>query len=103
MYQTINFSSFCDAFSSFTDRKDTFSYKGKRALFDYLESVEADTDDKIELDIIALCCDFVEYDSVIEAASEYAQFEVENEAMSFLQDNTTVIEVDGGGVIIQNF
>jgi len=38
MKQTINFSQFCDAFGE--SYKNSFSYEGKRALFDYLEGGE---------------------------------------------------------------
>lgn len=95
---------FCDEWNKWTDRKDTFSYKGKRALFDYLERLEEDTGEETELDIVALCCEYTEYDGALEAAKEYDEdIETEEEAREYLNDNTQVIDVDGGGVIIQNF
>lgn len=110
---------FCDFFDSFSDTyKNNFSYNGKRALFDYLEQYEEEVGEKIELDTIALCCEYIEFDDVIEAASEYFTFEgmtfwenweelkkpeeVEKEARKFLQDNTILIEFEGG-VIIRDF
>lgn len=60
MKQTISFSDFCDAFRAY-DRNNNFSYKGKRLLFDFLESIEEDTGQEIELDVIALCCEYDEY------------------------------------------
>lgn len=119
MYTTINFSDFCDAFNRFADRKDTFSYQGKRALFDYLTQCEDETGESIELDVVALCCEWTEYDSAIEAASEYSAFEgmtfddegneaesldeVDSKAIKFLEDNTTLLKLSTGGVIIQQF
>ena len=47
MYQSVNFSTFCDSFSD--TYKNNFSYDGKRALFDYLENLEDGTGEKIEL------------------------------------------------------
>lgn len=41
-------------------RKDQFSYEGLNALFDYLEDYEEQTGEEIELDVIALCCDYSE-------------------------------------------
>ncbi len=41
-------------------RKDQFSYEGRAALFDYLEQLEQDTGQELELDVIALCCDYYE-------------------------------------------
>lgn len=41
-------------------RKDQFSYEGLSVLFDYLEQMENDNCQEIELDVIALCCDYIE-------------------------------------------
>jgi hypothetical protein len=41
-------------------RKDQFSYEGLTALFEYLEQLEQDTGEELELDVIALCCDYYE-------------------------------------------
>jgi len=42
------------------NRKTNFSYEGLEILFEYLEELEEGTDQEIELDVIALCCDFSE-------------------------------------------
>ena len=70
MYQSINFSSFCEAFRSH-DRQDQFSYSAKRALFDYFEDMEAQTSQAIELDVVAICCEYIEstFDEVRESYS----------------------------------
>ena len=57
----IGFCEFCDAFRNM-DRNENFSYKGKRALFDYLEQYSEDSGQPVELDVIALCCDYYEND-----------------------------------------
>ena len=104
------FSDFCDEFFK-SGRKDQFSYNGKKALFEYIESLEEDTGDEMELDIVGLCCDFTEFDTALEAAKDYNDFtideelneeEQEREALEFLSDNTSVITFNGG-IIIQNF
>jgi hypothetical protein len=41
-------------------RKDQFSYEGRAVLFDYLEQLEQDTGQELELDVVALCCDYYE-------------------------------------------
>lgn len=41
-------------------RKDQFSYEGLAVLFEYLEQLEQDTGEELELDVIALCCDYCE-------------------------------------------
>lgn len=59
MYRTVTFSAFCDAFFD-KGRQDSFSYKAKRCLFDYLGDYEDSTGTHVELDVIALCCDYNE-------------------------------------------
>lgn len=59
MKTTINLHQFRDAFYRM-GRKTNFSYEGLEILFEYLEELEEGTDQEIELDVIALCCDFSE-------------------------------------------
>jgi hypothetical protein len=59
MYQSVNFSNFVDAFRAH-DRQDQFSYEAKRELFDYFTQLEEDQGQEIELDVIAICCEFSE-------------------------------------------
>jgi len=100
MYKTINFSQFCDEWNQWEDRKDTFSYEGKKALFDYLEELEGpDTVNGIELDIVALCCDWNEYDSIEDVIDNYDQIK----DLEDLQDHTTVLECSNGHLLIANF
>lgn len=99
MIKTINFQDFCDQFSQFSEGyRDKFSYNGKRALFDYLEDYEEQTGEKIELDVIALCCDYTEYKDIQEVQQNYTAIS----SIYDLRDTTQVIEFDGG-IIIQNF
>ena len=69
MKQTINFYDFQKAFQDL--RPNSFTYDGLRALFEYLEELEDSNGEEIELDVIALCCDFTEYESVEEYARDY--------------------------------
>ena len=102
MKQTITSSHFVDAFRDH-GRENQFSYDGLIALFDYLEQYEEETGEELELDVIALCCEWCEYASCIEAAKELDEtFEDDTEAFEWLLDQTTVICFDGG-VIIANF
>lgn len=59
MFTRINVYQFRDEFT-LANRKDNFSYEGLGILFEYLEQVEEDTGEPIELDVIALCCDYNE-------------------------------------------
>lgn len=51
-------------------RGDQFSHSGLEVLFDYLIDYEDQTGEEIELDVIALCCDYYE-DSWESIAEEY--------------------------------
>ena len=96
MKQTINFSAFCDAFHAYK-RYDQFGYTALQILFDYLEDMEQDTGEEIELDVIALCCDY-SVDSVADIAENYdidiSDCEDAEERLSivmdYLQDHTSV-------------
>lgn len=91
MYQTINFSNFYDAFQSI--RPENFSGEGLNVLFDYFEQ----WDEKIELDVISICCDFTEC-SIKEVLKDYNL-----ESLEELEQNTTVLKVDDNTIIYQNY
>ena len=108
MYQNVNEITFHDAFVNM-DRQENFSYGGRSALFDYLEQLEDDTGEAIEMDVIALCCEFSEYASALECVENYDyapegddEDEREAAALDWLRDQTTVIEHDSG-IIVQEF
>ena len=60
MKQTVTQYDFTEAFKEV--RPDNFSYTALVELFDYLEQLEDDCGTEIELDVIAICCDFSELD-----------------------------------------
>jgi hypothetical protein len=76
MKQTINFYDFQKAFQDL--RPNNFSYQGLRALFEYLEDSEESTGEEIEFDVIALCCDFIEYESEEEYHKDYSEHATED-------------------------
>lgn len=107
MKQEVTFSSFTDSFSD--SYKDNFSYNGKRALYDYLIELEESTGEEIELDTVAICCDYSEYSTALMCAIDYGfepdkeqtAEEQESEALRWLNDRTQVIEFQGGIIISQ--
>ena len=108
MKQSVNSYDFERAFV-LAGRKDQFSYDGLRALFDYLEEYEDGTGEEIELDVVALCCDYSEHESALECVKDYGyepeyyeEDEDEESALEWLRDRTSVIEFDTG-IIIQSF
>lgn len=70
MKSNVNFCAFVDAFHAY-ERYDQFGYEALKVLFEYLESYEDDCGVEIELDVIALCCEY-SVDSIEDIASNYS-------------------------------
>ena len=98
MKQDITKSGFMDRFRDM-GRGDQFSYDGLSALYDYLVDLEEQCDMEIELDVIALCCEYTEYENLEELQRDYS--DIEN--MEDLENHTTVIKVDSDSFIIQQY
>lgn len=94
--KTFNENDFINEFKAY-NRMDNFSIKGLRILFESLEQTAIDCGINIEMDVIALCCEYNE-DSLYDIVSNYdldvtdlanddlvAEFVAE-----YLQDNTYV-------------
>ena len=96
---------FVDAFRA-CGRESQFTVPARRALFEYFERLEEDSDTEIELDPIAVCCDFAEYPSALSAAEAYGFKDgidsKEESALEWLQNRTQVVEFEGG-IVIQQF
>ena len=117
MHINVTSAMFADAFRRM-GRENQFSREALEALFEYIENYEEDTGSRVELDVVGLCCEFTEYTTAVEAASDYGftteleaddynspeDFEEakESEAREWLEDRTIVIDFDNG-LIIQNF
>jgi hypothetical protein len=97
------------------DRKENFSYEGLNALFDYLESYEEETGQEIELDVIALCCDYTE-DTVAEIARDYSidlndadpeaddyEDQCKEIVRDYLTDHTSVVGDTADGFVYLSF
>ena len=98
MYSIINKYDFTRAFD-IMGRSDQFSFHGLQALFEWLEEVY-DDDNGVELDVIALCCDFAEYDSI----KDYnQQLDEEFNNIDELLENCIVIPIEGGGCITEQY
>jgi hypothetical protein len=87
-------------------RKDQFSYEGLELLFDYFE----DCDPDMELDVIAICCDYVEdtYEGiaknyVIDLEGCESEQDVIEAIRDYLHDNTTVVGETPTGFVYLSF
>lgn len=92
MIQHVTFSRFCDRFQEM-DRGDNFTYEGKRALYDYLTSLEDDTGEPVELDVIAFCCEF----------SEWTADEAEEEREDCPNFDDYIVHQDASVIITANY
>lgn len=112
MKQTINFYGFRQAFYDY-ERQDNFPNGGLSVLWDYLESYEEDTGQELELDVIALCCDFCQmsYEDVareyrVDVSERYDKGgdNIAEIVTDYLNDNTMVVgEVGDDEIIFQVF
>ena len=59
MKRTINKYDFAQAFKDY-GRENQFTIKALDILFDYLEQLESDLNEQMELDVISICCDYTE-------------------------------------------
>ena len=100
MKQTIDVYDFRDAFMAI--RPDNFSYEGLGELFEFAEQLEADTGEEMDLDVIAWCVDFTEYESLDQIRSDYGKDADEWETWDDVAEETTVIPV-GDGAIVASF
>ena len=104
MKQTINEYQFKDAFQKC--RPDNFSCEGLTALYDYLEQYEEDTGQEVELDVIAICCEFTEYEDLKEFQGIYYD-DIKGDkykTLEEIEEETIVIPIEGTeGFIIQDF
>jgi len=81
---------------SYCDRQENFSYEGLEVLFDHLDELSDDCG-TIELDVLAICCDYTE-STISEALAWYNL-----ESLEDLQYNTLVLNVDSDTIIYQNY
>ncbi len=103
LVKKVYFNDFLEEFKKY-NREDQFTYLGKKALFEYLNQLSEDIGEPIELDIIAICCEFTEYDNLKEFNDDYG-YSIGNNINSIEDVNnyTIVIPIDEQSFIIQDF
>ena len=103
MIESVNFTHFHDMFKKY--RPDNFSYYGLQVLFDYIEELENCTGEQIELECIAICCEYSEStpEEIIEYYSldseEYDPEDIEK-IVEYLEDHTSVCGVTEDNTIV---
>jgi hypothetical protein len=93
MKTSVNFCDFVDAFRAY-DRYDQFGYEALQIIFNYLEEYEASIGEEIELDVVAICCDFtVEHYSDI--AENYGiELDPEDDEQKHIQQVKAFLETE---------
>lgn len=99
MITTINEYDFTTAFHKM-GRGDNFTYKGLNALYDYLDMLGDDIGEPIELDVIALCCEYNEYEDLEEFQGDYGD---DYQSIEDIEQQTQVIMIDDDSFIVQAF
>jgi hypothetical protein len=108
------------------DSNASWTCAGAYALAEYLEEYEESTGEELELEVVAIRCDFSEYTSLQEWASDYFrdesqaadelgldldmdgetvtndEQEIEEAIREYIQDHGSLVEFDGG-VIVSSF
>ena len=99
MKTTVSQYQFMEEFKNY-NRENNFSYEGLKALYDWYEAFEQDTGEEIELDVIAICCEWSEYDTLKDVYKAYKGY-VKNKTE--LGDKTIFLELSNKHVLIQAF
>lgn len=108
MKTTVDFQDFSHSFERI--RPDNFSSQGLSVLWDYLEQYEEDTGQELELDVIAICCDFSE-DSTENIAAAYDidlsdcedKDEQHETVKEYLEDQGALVGEVSGGFVYRDF
>ena len=97
MKEYVNEHTFRDRFMRSDNYKNNFSYEGLHALFEYIEQYEDDCGEEFEFDMVGICCDYSEYDSLKDFNADYAGTPGNNcwkyETLDDIREKTVVIEI----------
>ena len=100
------------------DKNANWTIAGSYALAEYLEDMEDSTGKEIEFDVVAIRCDFSEYSSLVDWATDYftqwrgdlnidedleeGDEEIDEAIRSYIQDHGQLIEFESG-IIVSSF
>ena len=84
--------------------KNSYSMEGLYTLYNYLNDLSEDIGEDIEFDIVAIACEYDEYESLEEALEEYQDINTYDE----LEEHTIILDIsryfdNHKGIIIQAF
>ena len=92
------------------DSYASWTRSGAREMAKWLEEMEEDSGNEMDFDIVAIRCEYSEYESIAEAAGaygwepdEYEFYEQHNSAARHFLEENTEIRIFSNGVIIRQF
>ena len=97
MKQTIGIYGFHAAFRGIIP--SPFTYEGLSALFDLLTEIEEGNGKEMELDVVGLCCDFTEYESLEELQECYDDIR----SLDDLAEKTTFVIAENDHLIVKAY
>ena len=94
MKRTITAHEFIDGFTG--SYANSFSYEGKKALYEYFTQLEEDTSFEIEYDPIAIHCEYTEYEDFTEFLGDYKDIADEHNIKKIedIAEHTQLIKCD---------
>lgn len=108
MKQTLSTGQVADALRR--DDNARWSYEAAHALAEYYEKLESETGEEIELDVVAIRCEWTEYATAREIAEAYdipcdADEEDEEDAVTdYVNERSQLIKLPNGkGYLVQQF
>jgi len=100
MKRTINERNFIQAFKAM-GKGDQFSEEGLKKLYQYILCIEHEDGAETELDVIGLCCEYIEYDSIEKCAKENGFKPEDGDFLQQIELKMYVLAVlDNGGVLV---
>lgn len=96
-------------------RQEQFSYEAMGLLFDYLEQLEDSIGEEIELDVIAICCEYSEETTAdiarnysidlahLDAEAEDYEEQRQEAVREYLEGNTTLVGETATGFVYAQF
>lgn len=107
--ETVDESTFRDAFKRM-GRTSQFTYDALGLLFEYLDNLSDETGEPLELDVIAICCDYSEM-AAQEVRDAYGLYTPEDEdeaeeaedVRDYLSENTSLVGETSDGFVFAQF
>lgn len=101
IYKTLTKQEFINEFGTYDEGyANNFSYDGLSTLYDYFDNFEYIDQPSLELDVIAICCEFTEYENLEEMLSDYPD---DYASLEDIENATLVLPTESGGFVIQQF